>query len=99
MFKHFMNQTFTLKIIDGTDEYSQPNVAETKENLPCRIQWKNKLIISGNGQQKTSEGSVLTMQAAKVGDLITLEEKDYSIIAVSPMYDFDNVMQGYLLYF
>jgi len=50
MFKHFMNQTFTLKIIDGTDEYSQTNVAETKEKLPCRIQWKNKLIISGNGQ-------------------------------------------------
>lgn len=99
MFKHFLNQLFTLKIIDGTDEYCKPCVAETKENLPCRIQWKNKLIISGNGQQKTSEGSVLTMQEAKVGDLITLNNKDYSIIAVSPMYDFDNILQGYLLYF
>lgn len=77
----------------------KPCVAETKENLPCRIQRKNKLIISGNGQQKTSEGSVLTMQEAKVGDLITLNNKDYSIIAVSPMYDFDNILQGYLLYF
>lgn len=55
----------------------KPCVAETKENLPCRIQRKNKLIISGNGQQKTSEGSVLTMQEAKVGDLITLNNKDY----------------------
>lgn len=99
MFKHFMNQTFTLKVIDGTDEYSQPNIAETKENLPCRIQWKNKLIISGNGQQITSEGSVMTMENAKVGDVIELEEKDHSIIAVSPMYDFDNSLQGYLLYF
>lgn len=99
MFKHFMNQTFTLKIIDGTDEYSQPNVAETKENLPCRIQWKNKLIISGNGQQRTSEGSVLTMQAAKVSDVVVIEETDHSIIAVSPMYDFENILQGYLLYF
>lgn len=99
MFKHFLNQNCTIKIIDGTDENSMPNVSEIKENLPCRIEWKNKLIISGNGQQQTSEGSVLTVQKAKVGDLVVIDEIDHSIIAISPMYDFDNVLQGYLLYF
>lgn len=33
------------------------------------------------------------------GDVVVIEETEHSIIAISPMYDFDNVLQGYLLYF
>ena len=99
MFKQFMNQKFTLKIIDGTDADGMPEVIETKENIACRIQYKNKLIISATGQQITSEGSILSMQSAKPGDLVQANGTDYTVISCQPMYDFDNVLQGYLIYF
>ena len=99
MFKQLMNQTFTLKITDGTDENGLPEVVETKENIACRIVWKNKLIISSNGQQKTSEGSILSSIAAKAGDLVHINNKDYTIISAAPMFDFENKLQGYKIYF
>lgn len=99
MFKQFMNQTYTLKITDGTDENGMPEVVETKENIACRIVWKNKLIISSNGQQKTSEGSILSSEKAKAGDLVHINNTDYTIISAAPMYDFENKLQGYKIYF
>lgn len=99
MFKQFMNQTFTLKVTDGTDENGKPEVIETKENIACRIVFKNKLIISSNGQQRTSEGSILSSIAAKVGDLVHINNNDYEVISAAPMYDFENNLQGYKIYF
>lgn len=99
MFKHMMNRTFTLKVVDGTDENGKPDVIETKENQPCIITYKHKLIISATGQQQTSEGKVLTMQKIKVGDLVVIDGKEATVISANPVFDFDNRLQGYCAYF
>jgi len=99
MYSHLMVQTFDLKRTDGTDEYGQPNVVEEKKNVPCRITFKLKLIVSSNGQQQTSEGNILTNEKVCIGDLITLYEREYKVISVNPLYDFDNQLQGYQAYF
>lgn len=98
-YTHLLKQQLTLCKIDGTDEYSMPNIVETIENVPCCITYKNKLIIARNGEQITSEGNILTEKEIKAGDLIKLNETDYKIISVNPLYDFDNNLQGYKAYF
>lgn len=98
MYKHLMNQKFDLKRTDGTDENGMPEVIEKKE-VSCKITYKNKLIISSTGQQQTTEGNILTCEVVCVGDLITINKKDYTIIAANPLYDFDNVLQAYQAYF
>lgn len=99
MYKHLMNQKFDLKRTDGTDENGKPDIIEEKKDVPCRITYKNKLIISSTGQQQTSEGNILTCQEVCVGDLVTVNKKDYEVIAANPLYDFDNMLQGYQVYF
>ena len=99
MFKQFMNQSFTLKVVDGTDETGMPNITETKENIACRISYKQKLILSATGQQITSEGSILTSETAKAGDIVVISDEEKAVISSAPMYDFSNTLQGYKIYF
>lgn len=98
-YSHLYTQKFDLKRTDGTDEYSMPKVIEEEKNILCSITYKNKLIIASNGEQRTSEGNILTDREVKVGDLIHLNGTDYKVIAANPLYDFDNNLQGYQAYF
>ena len=99
MFSHMMNQKFTLKIVDGTDENGMPYIAETKSNISCRKTYKNKLIISSTGQQITSEGSIFSYEPSKVGDIVVVDGNEHTVITSAPVYDFENNLQGYKLYF
>lgn len=98
MYKHMMNRKFTLKVIDGTDENGMPEVVEEKENIPCMITYKQKLLISATGQQQTSQGKVLSMQEAKVGDQVVIDGTSFTVISANPVIDFDNKLQGYCAY-
>ena len=98
-YSHLYTQKFNLKRTDGTDEYSMPKVIKEEKNIPCRITYKNKLIVASNGEQKTSEGNIITDKEVKVNDLIHLNGTDYKVISANPLYDFDNNLQGYQAYF
>lgn len=98
-YSHLMNQKFDLKRTAGTDEYDMPKIEEDLKEIPCRITYKNKLIISSTGEQRTSEGNIITDKEVKLNDLIHLNGTDYKVIAANPLYDFDNQLQGYQAYF
>lgn len=98
-YSHLYTQKFNLKRTDGTDEYSMPKVIEEEKNIPCCITYKNKLIVASNGEQRTSEGNIITDKEVKVNDLIHLNGTDYKVISANPLYDFDNNLQGYQAYF
>ena len=99
MYSFLMNQNFTLKTTNGTDENGDIAVEEVFENVACLITYKNKLIVTANGKELTSSGTILTNQKAKVGDLAVVNGVEYPIIMQAPLYGYDNDLNGYLLYF
>jgi hypothetical protein len=90
MFTHLLNQTITLKVTNGTDENSAPIISSTKTGVKCRIDWKNSLVTTSQSRQITSKASILfEEETAKIGDIVTINSIDYTVIQASPKYDFD----------
>ena len=86
-----LNQTITLKVTNGTDENSNPVITQTLSNVPCRIEYKNRLIINAQSQQVTSGAKIfIEKEDIKICDIVTVEGKDYEVLEASPVYDFDN---------
>ena len=90
LYSDILNQSLTLKVTNGTDENSNPIISSTKSKVPCRIEFKNRLIINAQSKEITSNARVfLEVESVKVDDIVTINGKDYTVLQVSPAYTFD----------
>lgn len=91
-YSHLLKQKITLKITNGTDENSAPIISETKTDVPCKIEYKNRLIVNAQSKEITSGAKIfLEEETIKIGDIVTVNSKDYPILQAGPKYDFDGV--------
>lgn len=98
MYKHLLKQTAKHKIVDGTNEYSEPNITKIKD-IKCRIEYKNVQITNAQGQQVVSKARLFTEAVVNIGDLIFTQNKDYPVIQSGPKVDFDGNVLIYEIYF
>lgn len=99
MYKHLLTQRINIQRIDGTDENGMPAIIEEKSNVPCKIWFKNKIIINSIGQQQTSEGGLIIQKEIYIGDVILFNNRQFTALSVSPLYDFEGKLQAYSVLF
>lgn len=97
LYTHLYNQTATWKQVSGTNEYNES--IYSSKSINCRIEYKNKLIVTANGQQKTSLGNLTCDEAVSINDIINTQGRDYTVIQSSPLVDFDGITQVFRCYF
>lgn len=93
-----MPDSLILKKINGTNEYNEPNITETKI-IPCKMKYKNRLIKNTQGQDVNVIVEFTTTEAITIDDLITLNDKNWQILQVQPIKDFaGNILhyKGYI---
>lgn len=78
MFSHLYTQKAILKVVEGTDCYGVPQIKEER-TIPCRIEFKNKLVLGQNGREVTSCGQLFTDYEVKIGDVLTIDNVDYTV--------------------
>ena len=78
MFSHLYRQKAILKVIGGRDCYGVPEIKEVR-TIPCRIEFKNTIVIGQTGHEVSSCGQLFTDFDVKVGDIVTIENVDYTV--------------------
>lgn len=92
MYSHLLKQTLTLKVTNGTDENSAPVITSTTANVPCKIDYRNRLIVNSQSKEITSGAKILLeVETIKIDDIVTIGTKDYPVLQASPKYDLDGV--------
>ena len=99
IYTHLYTQKFTLKRVNGTDENSEPNIVETLVDEPCKVEFKNRLILNAQGAQVSSQSKLFTDSEVSVEDIVNYNGKDYTVIQANPLYDLDGITQAYQVYF
>ena len=78
MFSHLFTQYAVLKITNGTDCCGIPIIKETLK-ISCRVEFKNTMVIGQTGREITSSGRLFTDTDVKTGDIIVIENKEFTV--------------------
>jgi len=65
----------------GRDPWGVPT-GVTTENVPCRVNWGNRLVRNRDGEQVVSVAMVETRHPVVVGDIITLEGEEQGLTVI-----------------
>ena len=87
-YSHLLNQKAVIKKVKGSDSNNNPKIVDTKE-IACRVEFKASMTIGSSGQQTASTGRLYTEEELNVGDLMEFNDRQFTIINVSPYYTFD----------
>lgn len=98
MFNHLYKQTVIHKVINGTDEYSNP-IVESSSSISCSLNFQNVIVLNGNGQEVTAKAKLQTTTQVNINDLINHNGIDYKVIQVNPVVDFDGNIAFYEVIF
>lgn len=98
MFSHLYKQKAILKVVEGRDSYGVPKIKEVR-TIPCRIEFKNTIIIGQSGQETTSCGQLFTNSAVNTGDLITIDNVDYTVEQAYNAVGLDGEFSLFQVYF
>lgn len=87
-FTNLLTQNVILKKKNGTDSNGCIELGEDI-NINCRIEFSSSVVIGSNAQQLTSSGRIFTEHEAELGDVLVIDNKQYTVIKVSPSFAFD----------
>ncbi len=89
----YLNQEATWKTVSSTDEYSQPTFVVSA----IKVRWEKvrRLVRNKQGDEVVSESRVYCKEAVKVGDVLTYDGTDFTIITVNSAVDLNGRVQWY----
>lgn len=85
-----MNQTVIWKRRIGTTNYGQDQYASS-EPIRCRVSLKRRLVVSDQGEEIASGALVTTLDPVDMGDIITIDGRNYNVLEVQRPVDLDGV--------
>ena len=88
MYSHLFKQTAILKVIDGADSYGAPIISEVR-TIRCRIDFTAGIVVGAAGNEVSSSGKLFTEADVKVGDVVTVQNVDYTVLQACYAVDFD----------
>ena len=97
-FSNLLVQDAVLKTTDGTDSNGVP-VIVSQEEIKCRIEFSDLLLVAVDGQERSVSGRIFTEAGPKIADIISFNDRDYSVIKVTPSFALDGVNAVNEVYF
>lgn len=82
-----MNQTVIKKTISSTNTYNEKTYTST--SIKVRFIYKRTLIRKQQGEEVMSEAVVYTATALVEGDVVTYDNKDWTVRFVYPHVELD----------
>ena len=88
-YTNMLNETAVLKTVNGADPDGRPNIIALEE-IDCKIEFKNSITTSSNGEEVSSSGRLYTEAIIKTGDILEIKDREFKVVKVNPYYPIDS---------